>query len=147
MGERPDNSATHHLQQYPYQTQSTTLRESPRREYTQRKQPSKRRCVQQQQCSPSPGAQCPHQTLPTTNIPYMGDYRGCIWNTQALFATDVSKQKAKRDITWKLADNHDFTGVVETHGLPETLRATNLPRGYTSFWSHETSHQGGMASS
>ena len=77
-------------------------------------------------------------------MPYTGDYRGTIWNSQALFATDIAKQHAKQDYAWRLLRTHDFAGFAETHGTHGNVTACTFPRGYQRFWSHGVQQQAGV---
>ena len=76
----------------------------------------------------------PHRTadpparLPEAQMPYTGDYRGFSWNTQALFASRVSQQEAKQHHSWTILRDHDFGGLLETHGATGTVAAAGLPR-------------------
>ena len=67
-----------------------------------------------------------------------------MWNAQALFASDPSKQKAKRDFTTRLINDHDFLGILETHGTQGVEQATQPPTGCRAFWSHGTASVAGI---
>jgi len=98
--------------------------------------------AQQRRGTPHPIRQ--PSALPPANIPYTGDYKGCVWNGQALFAYKTRKHQAKRDLTWKLFRQHDFTGVLETHGSQGTVDAATMPDNCIPFWTHGTTHQAGI---
>ncbi|CAK0898228.1 unnamed protein product [Prorocentrum cordatum] len=68
-------------------------------------------------------------------MPYSGNYRGCFWNAQALWAARTSNQNAKFGLLTRLLDTHDFAGVVETHGTDGKVRGRHLPAGTVAFWS------------
>ena len=84
------------------------------------------------------------QTLPIVNMPFVGDYRGCFWNAQALFANDPGRQHAKRSYWMDTWLHHDFGGVVETHGVDGIEDAIRLPRDCTAYWSHCSSQEAGI---
>ena len=44
----------------------------------------------------------------------------------------------------RLASEHDFTGVLETHGTKDVEDTIRLPAEFDAFWSHGTSQQAGV---
>ena len=79
-----------------------------------------------------------------TNCPYSGDFAGYAWNAQALFAQKTQRQFPKRFRAQQLMKKHDFGILSETHGLEGRADAWWLPPDTMPFWSHGTSHQGGV---
>ena len=77
-------------------------------------------------------------------MPYSGNYRGCFWNAQALWAARTSSQNAKFGLLARLLDTHDFAGIVETHGTDGKVRAGHLPSGTVAFWSHLSARHAGV---
>ena len=92
---------------------------------------------------PHPTADPPAR-LPVAQMPYTGDYHGFCWNTQALFASRVSQQEAKQHHAWTILRDHDFGGLLETHGATGTVAASSLPRHSRFFWAHGTSQHAGV---
>ena len=119
----PDNAAPTHLQPEPTTPPPTTHADSTIRNHT----------------TPST------TPLPAAQMPYVGDYRGVTWNTQALIASDPSQQRLKRDFAERIYDEHDFAALQETHGTVGSVQALTLPRGCRAFWSHGTSQLAGVA--
>lgn len=78
-------------------------------------------------------------------MPYIGDCRGATWNTQALLARDPGSQNAKSKLAAKLHNEHDFTGLQETHGTPGAAAAAKLPRDCVAFWSHGSAQLAGVS--
>ena len=76
--------------------------------------------------------------------PFSGEYSGCAWNSQALFASSASAQKEKQSFAWSLLDKRDFLGLSETHSLEGRIATAVLPSGCQYFWSHGTSSQAGV---
>ncbi len=77
-------------------------------------------------------------------IPFCGNYRGAIWNSQSLFHSKSSKQARKWLRILKLLGHRDFIMISETHSLPGKVKVveTMLSRlGLTAFWSHGTSRR------
>ena len=85
-----------------------------------------------------------HSGITMSNIPYGGDFTGFAWNSQALFAQKAQRQFQKRYKAQQLASRHDFGTFSETHGLLGRADALWLPPDIHPFWSHGTSHQGGV---
>ena len=72
-------------------------------------------------------------------MPYAGNYRGVLWNAQALFSRKPSRQQLKVNKVLDLLRDQDFALVCETHSTKgkaqaEAHRFNQL--GYTCFWSH-----------
>jgi hypothetical protein len=107
----PDNAAPTHLQPEPTTPTPTTHADSTIRNHT----------------TPST------TPLPAAQMPYVGDYRGVTWNTQALIASDPSQQRLKRDFAERIYDEHDFAALQETHGTVGSVQALTLPRGCRAF--------------
>jgi hypothetical protein len=40
--------------------------------------------------------------LPPARMQYTGDYRGATWNSQAMFASQATKQEMKMSYVWKI---------------------------------------------
>ena len=71
--------------------------------------------------------------LPEASMPYTGDYRGCCWNAQALFASNIEKQNEKQNFAWDMLRDNDFGGLLETLGTTDTAEAARLPRNHRFF--------------
>ena len=82
--------------------------------------------------------------LPEFKRPFMGDYNGFFWNTQALYAADPDRESGKMHIAEKLLESRDFGGFAETHSSAGKVFASNWNVGRTSFWSHGTNRQAGI---
>ena len=78
------------------------------------------------------------------SIPYFGDFAGCAWNAQALFAQDATKQSKKEFEARKLMLSHDFGCFSETHGVAGRGDAIKCPQDVRQFWSNGTTTQGGI---
>ena len=79
----------------------------------------------------------PHTlALPKAAMPFMGEYRGCVWNAQALFASDATLQTDKHRHAWSLLAKVDFAGFAETHSTTGHTEAASLPNNCKFFWSH-----------
>ena len=92
------------------------------------------------------GGMPPPQTadLPTADMPFAGDFKGCSWNGQALFARKNARQIPKMRKAARLAAKHDFCLIQETHSLPGRAAALRLPPQVTAFWSNGSSSQAGV---
>jgi exonuclease III len=77
-------------------------------------------------------------------MPFIGEFAGSSWNSQALFARRSYRHHPKLRQAWKLAAMHDFTGLQETHSTKGRIEALRLPPGTNAFWSHGTTHQAGI---
>ena len=87
-----------------------------------------------------------HPTLPDATCPFLLDFHGAWWNTQALFASDPILQHNKHSRSWNILDKVDFMGMAETHSTEGHIKASSLPQKTTFFWSHGRSrHQAGVA--
>jgi len=75
---------------------------------------------------------------------FIGDFEGAVWNAQAFFAATCSKQRRKRAHVWRLLRNRHFLGITEAHSSVGAQVAVELPKGFTSFWSHGTARRGGV---
>ena len=82
--------------------------------------------------------------LPPMLGPYVGDYNGCYWNSQAYFAVQESAQRNKQGHALRLLANHDFIGLGETHSNLGKVQAACIPPGARAFWSHGTNAQAGI---
>ena len=107
---------------------------------------------QQEQCGVTGAAQQSARTPegtsltggPDVEMQFTGEFRGYPWNSQALFARRAARQHAKRRHVSKLAQNHDFVAIQETHSTDGKTKAfQNLVR-MSSFWSHGSTHQAGV---
>ena len=81
---------------------------------------------------------------PDAGMPFTGDFSGCSWNSQALFARRCHRQHPKMRHAIRLAQSHDFTGFQETHSQPGRVEAFRLPPNMCAFWSHGTTTQAGI---
>ena len=82
--------------------------------------------------------------MPIADMPYIGDFRGCTWNAQALFARRASRQCPKQRQVRKLLQNHDFLAVQETHSTEGGVLAFECPAGTAARWSHGTTQRAGI---
>ena len=82
--------------------------------------------------------------LPAADMPFKGDLRGCTWNTQALFARRAVRHHCKLRHVKRLANEHDFVALQETHSTKGGTDALRLPTGFTPFWSHGTTTRAGI---
>ncbi len=81
------------------------------------------------------------------SFPYAGDYRGTIWNSQALFASKVSRHAAKKSYILKSLLAKDFMLVCETHSTVGRAAAFNellSSKGFRGFWSHGSTRRAGV---
>ena len=69
----------------------------------------------------------PPGALPPANMPYTGDFRGCSWNSQALFAHGWRRHTHKMRHAKTLLATHDFVGLQETHSVEGRARMLRLP--------------------
>ena len=81
---------------------------------------------------------------PACNVPFHGDFKGCTWNAQALFAANIYRQSPKMTKAIHLASNHNFVILTETHSLEGRSRARSLPSHLTALWSHNSASVGGV---
>ena len=47
--------------------------------------------------------------------PFSGSFRGCTWNSQALFARDINRHELKTNRILHLLSTHDVLALQETH--------------------------------
>lgn len=85
------------------------------------------------------GPMPPPSHLPQVDLPYTGDYRGLAWSSEALMATDITRQHAKQSYVRRLLQKCDFIGVSETHRTQGSVAAWQLPSSITAVWFHGTS--------
>ena len=72
--------------------------------------------------------------MPPMLAPYSGDYSGCFWNAQGLYASQAHSQFAKLAHAGKLLDKHDFLCWGEVHGNVDKVMAASSFHGACSFW-------------
>ena len=78
--------------------------------------------------------------------PFSGSFRGCTWNSQALFARDINRHELKTNRILHLLGTHDVLALQETHSTEGKARSWTGDRGTTSFWSHNpTTRTAGVA--
>ena len=79
-------------------------------------------------------------------MPYAGNYRGVLWNAQALFSRKPSRQQLKVNKVLDLLRDQDFALVCETHSTKgKALEAHRFNQlGYTCFWSHGGHRRAGV---
>ena len=77
-------------------------------------------------------------------MPFTGDFRGCTWNSQALFAHGWRRHNHKLRHAKTLLATHDFVGMQETHSVEGRSRMLRLPGHSTAFYSHGTSRTAGV---
>ena len=77
-------------------------------------------------------------------FPYAGDYKGCNWNGQAIFARAGHRHFPKMRKTVRLANSHDFVGLEETHSSKGRADMLKLPANLTALWSDGSSRQAGI---
>jgi len=77
-------------------------------------------------------------------FPYTGDFRGCAWNSQALFAAKPGRQLPKMRKAVRLALAHDFTLCTEAHCMQGRADALRLPKGLTALWSNGSASTAGI---
>ena len=95
--------------------------------------------------SPSPsGGFTPTHTGRRIDRPFIGDYRGVTWNSQALFAALVTLQAPKQNFLVNLISSHDFAMLQETHSTPGAVVTWSPPAGTRYFASHGTSAVAGV---
>ena len=71
---------------------------------------------------------------------------GCTWNSQALFARDISRHELKTNKILHLLSTHDVFALQETRSTEGKARAWTGDQGTTSFWSHNrTARTAGVA--
>ena len=77
-----------------------------------------------------------HRLLPPARIPFTGDFRGCAWNAQALFARGWHKQNNKMRQARSLLATQGLVALQETHSTEGRSRMLRLPHQCVSFYSH-----------
>ena len=83
--------------------------------------------------------------LPPARIPFTGDFRGCTWNAQALFARGWRKQNNNMRQARSLLATHDFVALQETHSTEGRSRMLRLPHQCAPFYSHhDSTHTAGV---
>ena len=79
-----------------------------------------------------------------TLFPFLGDFSGASWNTQAIFARKRQRHADKVAYVGTLAKNHDFVALTDTHGLEGATVAWTCPPGCRSWFSPGTTRRGGI---
>jgi len=79
-----------------------------------------------------------------SQLPFHGDFSGCAWNAQALFAAKACRQLPKMRKVIKLASSNDFTIVEEAHCISGRGDALRLPSHLTALWSNGTASVAGI---
>ena len=79
-----------------------------------------------------------------TLFPFLGDFSGASWNTQAMFARKRQRHADKVAYVGTLAKNHDFVALTDTHGLEGATVAWTCPPGCRSWFSPGTTRRGGI---
>ena len=90
---------------------------------------------------------------PRVNAPFLGDYSGCTWNAQALFAQEVSSQSSKMTVACNLARKYQILALQETHSTAGRVEGcltgggnvARLQRTHKLFWPHGSTTQAGVA--
>jgi len=77
--------------------------------------------------------------------PFVGDFKGRAWNSQALFAALPHRHRAKKGHALKLMKGADFGIFEETHGETGSDRTLSLPKGIRAFWAHNSAQEDGLA--
>lgn len=75
--------------------------------------------------------------------PFTGDYDGCYWNAQGLFAALAQSQTAKFRVVDSLIDKHDYLGLGETHSNEGKILAHSMRGDVEAFSSHGSNTQAG----
>ena len=75
---------------------------------------------------------------------YVGDYKGGVWNSQALMAALMHSREDKLNYILKLMRHRDFLGVTETHGTAGEVENISLPINLKGFWSPGSTSQAGI---
>ena len=83
-----------------------------------------------------------------THTPYVGEFQGATYNSQALFARRAKRHELKLKHAFKerheLLKDHDFVALQETQGTEGAARSLRLPRGVRAFGTHGTVTQAGI---
>ena len=82
--------------------------------------------------------------LPATRFPYLGDFAGASWNTQALFARKRGRHDVKHHYVHRLMRGRDFVTLSDTHGLEGGTEVWARPLGCSAWFSPGTSRRGGV---
>ena len=107
--------------------------------------------LEERKTAPPPMA-VPGQS-PKVFTQYTGDYSGCTWNAQALFAQQPSSQMSKMEAACKLARRYKILALQETHSTVGTVEGSLATQGniaslrntHKMFWSHGTTKKAGVA--
>ena len=75
-------------------------------------------------------------------MPFTGDFRGCTWSSQALFAGKLGRHGAKVHQARTLLATHDFVGLQETHSVEGRARILPVPLHSVAFYPHGTTRVG-----
>ena len=85
-----------------------------------------------------------HSPTAQGKFPFNGDFKGCSWNGQALFAAKAKKQFPKMRKAIGLSNAHDFTCIQEAHSTEGKTDMLTLPKNLTSCWSNISTSQAGI---
>ena len=78
---------------------------------------------------------------------YGGNYRGALWNAQALFSRKAQRQELKLNKVVDLLKVQDFVLVSETHSTEGKIQAEQYrfeQLGFTCYWSHGGHRRAGV---
>ena len=76
--------------------------------------------------------------------PFTGDFKGATWNAQALFARAARRHLPKARDLRRLAAQHDFVTVTESHGAAGSSAIWDGPRDCQCWWSPGTARRAGV---
>ncbi|CAK0869911.1 unnamed protein product, partial [Prorocentrum cordatum] len=76
--------------------------------------------------------------------PFTGDFKGATWNAQALFARRTCRHLSKARYLRRLAGQHDFATVTESHGSDGSTAIWGGPRDCQCRWSLGTARRAGV---
>lgn len=87
----------------------------------------------------------PTQQAPIgVDMQYVGDHARASWNCQALFARRSRRHHPKLRHVQRLAVQHFFFALQETHSTRGAASVLRLERGLRAFWSHGTTALAGV---
>ena len=95
----------------------------------------------------SPFSKPPPEPPQQTNrlFPYIGDFSGASFNSQAYFSSNIINQNRRRRFVRGLCQQHDFVGLQETHSTAGRAGASEPFPGIRQFWSHGIRRTQGIA--